>query len=113
MDRDGFDQACRTLPAVTMVVQWGESQVYKVGGKMFASLGVDDSLSVKCTEIAYRMLTEDETGRRAPYSSGGNWLGLDRLDVIPDDDLRALIAQSHALIAARLTRAVRAELGIG
>ena len=36
MTPDAFDAARRALPAVTMVVQWGDANVYKVGGKVFA-----------------------------------------------------------------------------
>jgi len=113
MTREGFDAACRALPAVTMVVQWGESQVYKVGGKVFALLGRDDSCSLKTSEIAYMALTEAGLGRRMPYSSGGNWIAFPTLDTLPDEELTALLAQSHSLIAGKLTRAVRRELGLG
>ena len=112
MTREGFDAACRALPAVTMVVQWGESQVYKVGGKMFALLGADSGCSLKCTEIAYMALTEAGLGRKMPYSSGGNWIAFPTLGTLPDEELTALLVQSHALVAAKLTRAVRKELGL-
>ena len=113
MTREGFDAACRALPAVTMVVQWGDSQVYKVGGKMFALLGSDDGCSLKCSEIAYMALTEAGVGRKMPYSTGGFWIAFDTLDTLPADELQGLLAQSHALIAAKLTRKARAELGLG
>lgn len=113
MDREGFDRVCRALPGVTMVVQWGESQVYKVGGKMFASLGVSDTWSVKASEIAYMALTESGAGHRAHYSTPGtHWIGFDTLDALPDEEAAELIANSHALIAAKLTRKARAELGL-
>jgi predicted DNA-binding protein (MmcQ/YjbR family) len=112
MTREGFDAACRALPAVTMVVQWGESQVYKVGGRMFALLGSDDGCSLKCSEIAYMALTVAGTGRKMPYSSGGNWIAFPTLDTLPDEELTALLAQSHALIVAKLTRAARRDLGL-
>ena len=112
MTREEFDAACRALPAVTMVVQWGDSQVYKVGGRMFALLGSDDHCSLKATEIAYHALTEAGTGRKMPYSSGGGWIAF-APDALTDEELTALLAQSHALIVAKLTRAVRRELGLG
>jgi predicted DNA-binding protein (MmcQ/YjbR family) len=33
-------------------------------------------------------------------------------DALPDHELKAYLAQAHALIAARLTRAVRRSLGL-
>jgi predicted DNA-binding protein (MmcQ/YjbR family) len=31
-----------SLPHATLVVQWGDSRVFKVGGKMFAVIGFND-----------------------------------------------------------------------
>ena len=112
MTREGFDAAARALPAVTMVVQWGDSQVYKVGGKMFALLARDGSCSLKASEIAYMALTEAGLGHKMPYSSGGGWIAFPTLTTLPDEELTALLARSHALIAAKLTRKARAELGL-
>jgi predicted DNA-binding protein (MmcQ/YjbR family) len=36
MRLEAFDALCASLPGATMVVQWGESHVHKVGGKVFA-----------------------------------------------------------------------------
>lgn len=36
MTRDEFDGYCRSLKATTNVIQWGNSSVWKVGGKIFA-----------------------------------------------------------------------------
>ncbi len=112
MTREGFDAVCRALPAVTMVVQWGDSQVYKVGGKVFCWLGPESTVTFKCTEIAYEMLTAAGVGFRAPYTTGGTWVGVGSLDALPDEDLAAYLRQAHGLIAAKLTRKARAELGL-
>ncbi|WP_308238112.1 MmcQ/YjbR family DNA-binding protein [Phenylobacterium sp. J367] len=59
------------LPATTKVVQWGGSDVYKVGGKVFAICG-DESLSFKVSEIGFVVLTEDGgPGRQAPLLRQG------------------------------------------
>jgi predicted DNA-binding protein (MmcQ/YjbR family) len=39
MDYDDYNNFCRSLPATTYVVQWGNSHVWKVGGKVFAIAG--------------------------------------------------------------------------
>ncbi|MDB6062736.1 MAG: hypothetical protein JWM78_2839 [Verrucomicrobiaceae bacterium] len=36
MTRDQFNDFCRALPATSRVVQWSDSDVWKVGGKVFA-----------------------------------------------------------------------------
>ena len=99
------------LPAVTHVVQWGGSDVYKVGGKVFAVCGFDDGLAFKVTEIGFVVLTDDGPGRQAPYFAKGHWVVVDMDDLDPAD-VAGWLATAHSLVAAKLTRAVRAELGL-
>ncbi|WP_348541452.1 MmcQ/YjbR family DNA-binding protein [Sulfitobacter albidus] len=40
MTRDELCQFCASLPHATHVVQWGGADVYKVGGKLFAVVGM-------------------------------------------------------------------------
>ena len=100
------------LSAATHIVQWGGSDVYKVGGKVFAICGLAGGLSFKVSEIGFMALTEGGPARQAPYLAKGHWVIVDLEDVTPDD-LESWLASSHALVAAKLTRAVRRELGLG
>ena len=99
------------LPAATKVVQWGGSDVYKVGGKVFAICGLRGGLSFKVSEIGFEVLTSDGPGRQAPYLAKGHWVLVD-LDALDPQDASGWIATAHGLIAGKLTRAVRAELGL-
>jgi predicted DNA-binding protein (MmcQ/YjbR family) len=110
--REEVEAAAFALPAVSKVVQWGGSDVYKVGGKVFAICGLGSGLSFKTTEIGFMALTEGGPGRRAPYLSQGNWVAVD-MDAIEGADLADWLATSHALMAAKLTRAARREAGLG
>jgi predicted DNA-binding protein (MmcQ/YjbR family) len=98
------------LPAASHVVQWGDSDVFKVGGKVFAICG-DDGFSFKVTEIGFMALTEGGPARQAPYLAKGQWVFVP-LDDASDDDLAGWLATSHGLIAEKLTRKLRAELGL-
>lgn len=113
MTRDDFDAACRALPAVSMVVQWGDSQVYKVADKVFCWLGPADTVTLKVSEIVYHALTESGVGGKAQYTQAGTgWLGLPSLTSLPDDQLTGLLADAHAMIAAKLTKAKRMAAGL-
>ena len=95
-----------------MVVQWGNSNVYKVGSKVFA-IAADDSVSFKASEIAYEAYVSGGRGARAPYTqAGSNWLNLAPLAEQDRAEVAGLLADSHALVAAKLTRKARAELGL-
>ena len=99
------------LPAVTKVIQWGDSNVYKVGGKVFAICGLPGGLSFKVSPIGFVVLTEDGPGRQAPYCAKGHWVNV-ALDGAPDGDLADWLTTAHALIAAKLTRKAKLELGL-
>ena len=109
MTREEIEACALSLPATTKVVQWGGSDVYKVGGKVFAICG--DGLSFKVSEIAFEVLTSDGLGRQAPYCAKGQWVNI-ALERMEPEDCRGWLATAHTLIAAKLTKKARAELGL-
>lgn len=112
MTRDEIQAVALALPAATHIVQWGGSDVYKVGGKVFAVVGIADGLAFKVSEIGFMVLTDEGgPGRQAPYFAKGHWVIVD-LDGNDIEDAAGWIATSHSLIAAKLTRAAKAELGL-
>lgn len=112
MTKDELHAAAMALPAATHVVQWGGSDVYKVGGKVFAVCGIADGLAFKVTEIGFMVLTDEGgPGRQAPYFAKGHWVIVD-IDGTDIEDAAGWIATSHSLIAGKLTKATKAELGL-
>jgi predicted DNA-binding protein (MmcQ/YjbR family) len=110
-----FNTFCAKLPAATHVVQWGGHDVWKVGGKVFAIGGEDEGVlrvSFKVTPIAFEMLKDTPGCIPAPYlaSRGMTWIQA-ACDVFPGDDLCAYLTVSHQLVAERLTKKARRELG--
>jgi predicted DNA-binding protein (MmcQ/YjbR family) len=112
MTTEEIEAAAMALPAVTKVVQWGDSNVYKVGGKVFAMCHPSGGLSFKVSPVGFVALTEGGPGRQAPYCAKGHWVAVD-LDAADDGDFRDWLANAHGLIAAKLTRAKKLELGLG
>ena len=92
-----LDQAL-ALPATTLSVQWGDAQVIKVGGRIFAIIGADGGLSFKA--------------RPAPYLARAKWVRFDDPTALNLADTADWLATAHALVAAKLTRAQRRELGL-
>jgi predicted DNA-binding protein (MmcQ/YjbR family) len=117
MTRDGFNGFCAGLPATTHVVQWGGSDVWKVGGKVFA-IGVPQAktmlVTFKASPLSYDLLRAQPGLRPAPYlaSRGFTWIQHYAKPGLSDADLRAYLTQSHGLVALGLSRRKRAELGL-
>lgn len=117
MTRDEFNEFCKSLKATTHVVQWGNSDVWKVGGKVFAICGWNkdaDAFTFKVSEIAFEVLQDQPGIRPAPYlaSRGFKWLQHFEEPGLPDPELRNHITLSYDMIVAGLTRKKRAELDL-
>ena len=95
-----------------MDVQWGEDHVYKVGGRMFAVGGLHGQCSIKVSDIAFEALVESGAARPAPYLARAKWVRFDELARVNDAEMISWLANAHALVAAKLTRAARRELGL-
>ena len=107
-----LDTFCRSLPAATMSLQWGEHQVYKVGGKMFAVVTERGTASFKANDVAFEMLVETGQARPSPYMARAQWLYVDDIKQFPPAELRQYIAASHALVVKKLTKKAQRELGL-
>lgn len=117
MTRDDYNSFCATLPATTHVVQWGNADVWKVGGKVFAVCGWADgapAVTFKASDIAYEVLQDQPGIRPAPYlaSRGMKWLQVYGEPGLSDDSLKEHIVASYDMVVAKLTKKLRAELGV-
>lgn len=119
MTYDEYNAFCSSLPAATHVVQWGGAHVWKVGGKVFAiggwSSGDEPYVTFKCSGIAFEMLKDQPGLRPAPYlaSRGFKWIQMHGEPGLSDEDLKLYLVESHRLVSQKLTKKLRAELGLG
>lgn len=110
-DRDSYRQFILGLPAATLHEQW-EALVGKVGGKVFCLQGnANGELVFKVGEIAFDGLTSMEGIGQAAYFAKRQWVRV-APGALEDDLLAGYIRESHRLVAAKLTRKLRAELGL-
>ncbi|UTW58209.1 MmcQ/YjbR family DNA-binding protein [Kordiimonas sp. SCSIO 12603] len=117
MTRDEFDAFCASLKATTNVIQWGDSSVWKVGGKIFAIAGIwgegaHTKVSFKCSELSYQILCELEGVVPAPYLARAKWVQVQEDGALSDDDIKSYIEEAHEIIAGKLTKKLRTELGL-
>lgn len=102
MNIDSIRAYCLSFPQTTEKLQWGDALCFKVGGKMFAVLGLDClRLTFKCTPDTFADLIERENIRPAPYVGRYKWVELGRLDALRDDETKELIRQSYEVVAAK------------
>lgn len=110
MTRDTVNQICATFPGAELSDPWGGGHdAWKVGGKMFACIGVaNDGVSVKTDSIEMaQMLIEAGVGVKAPYFHR-SWIRLS-FDA-PEEELRHRLRASYQIIRNGLPKKVQATL---
>jgi predicted DNA-binding protein (MmcQ/YjbR family) len=102
MNTEAIREFCLSFPHATENLQWGDDLCFKVRGKIFVMLGLDNPrLCFKCTPDIFAELIEREDIRPAPYVGRYKWVMLDRIDAVRWDELQELIRQSFEMVAAK------------
>lgn len=118
MTIDEFNHFCKALPHTTHVVQWGNAEVWKIGGKVFAkgSIGKDGhpAFTFKTSEQNYYFLEEKPGYRPAPYlaSRGMKWIQQYNCDSNEDEELEYYLSASFKLVSLGLTKKMQKDLGL-
>ena len=102
------------------MVQWGNADVWKIGGKIFAigsRWGADNSeldvkISFKCSDLSYSLLIQEPGIIPAPYLARAKWVQIESPSALSDEDIGNYIRAAYDIIVLKLTRAVRRELGL-
>lgn len=98
-------------------MQWGDSHVWKVGGKVFAIGGwaqEKPAYTFKVTPRDYEILCDQPGLRPAPYlaSRGMKWIQHYDKPGLSDKELKEYIRQSYELVVNGLSKKLRQELGL-
>ena len=117
-ERAGFEAFILALPATTLVHQWGDASVGKVGGKIFALFGAGvtgspAAISFKCSDMAFEMLPELEGIGPAPYLARAKWVVVEAGSPLSRAEVAGYVREAHRLVASKLTRRMKSELGLG
>ncbi|WP_428774790.1 MmcQ/YjbR family DNA-binding protein [Vibrio sp.] len=118
MDHYGFNQFCNALPATTHVVQWGNSDVWKVGGKVFAigtrSKSGEPAFTFKTSDLNFEFLRDSDGYIPAPYfaSRGMKWIQQVATSGSLDEELKYYLSESYRIVALGLSKRKQKELGI-
>lgn len=118
MTYDEYNDYCNLLPATSYIVQWGDSHVWKVGGKVFAIGGWEkldkQAFTFKTLEQDFEFLRNQTGYRPAPYmaSRGMKWIQQYDGSEREDEELKYYIRESHRIVSLGLTKKKQRELGL-
>jgi predicted DNA-binding protein (MmcQ/YjbR family) len=116
MDIEAIRRYCLGLPHTGEVVQWGGALVLKVDGKMFVVASLEPGpvrLSFKASAENFVELCERPDIIPAPYMARAQWVCLERLNAVPDGELRELLSEAYRLVFERLPKKRQADLQTG
>jgi predicted DNA-binding protein (MmcQ/YjbR family) len=101
MKVDEIREYCLGFPDATETLQWGDDLCFKIRGKIFAIVGLDNPrLCFKCAPDVFADLIEREDLHPAPYVGRYKWVMADRLDALGAGETKDLIRQSYSMVAA-------------
>ena len=114
MDIEQVHAHCLSFPHVTEVVLWGNDLVFKIGGKMFAVIGLDSAsdhcMSFKCTPEKFAELIERNGISPAPYVARYHWVALERFSALSEKELKSLLRTAYDLVFEKLPKRAKADL---
>ncbi|MEO1790256.1 MAG: MmcQ/YjbR family DNA-binding protein [Pseudomonadota bacterium] len=111
MTRDDVNAYCATLPGAELSDPWGGGHdAWKVGGKMFACIGMMNvGVSVKTPDIeTAQLLIEMGRAERAPYFHK-SWV-LVPWGTVEVDELQDRLRTSYVIVRSGLTKKLQAML---
>ncbi|MFD2177812.1 MmcQ/YjbR family DNA-binding protein [Veronia pacifica] len=118
MNHEQFNAFCASLPSTTYVVQWGNSHVWKVGGKVFAvgtkSKDQQPAFTFKASELNFEFLKLQDGYIPAPYfaNRGMKWIQQVETSGQLDEELEYYLSESHRLVSLGLSKTKQRELGL-
>lgn len=114
IDIDSVREFCMSFHGATEQVQWEESLLFKVGGKIFVIYNMGDltpnRISLKCTPEFFEEMIENEYVIPAPYLARNKWITLQDGCRLKPGEIKELITNSYNLVFSKLTKKLQNEI---
>jgi len=115
MNIEDLQSICKGFRGVTTDIKWENHLCFNVGEKIFLITSPDTlpcSASFKVSEENFQALTEREGIIQARYFAKRQWVTIEDINLLNATDWKKYLSESHRLVALKLTKKKRTELGI-
>jgi predicted DNA-binding protein (MmcQ/YjbR family) len=118
MTYDEVSKFLLSLPGAELSIKWGSDHIFVVGSKMFAGMGPKpkkgetSGISFKADDMSFEILTKKRGITPAAYLARAKWVSMDKLDRLPDKQLKAYLTRAHAIVASGLSKKLQKSLGL-
>src|SRR5215475_12962250 len=115
MSLEKIREYCLSLTHATEEVLWQNDLVFKIGGKMFAVIGLDagpaSQFSFKCTPEEFAELTELDGIIPAPYAARYHWVAVEKPGALKQAEIKRLIKDAYETVKEKFAKKILARLG--
>jgi predicted DNA-binding protein (MmcQ/YjbR family) len=113
MNIESLQKICKSLPAVTEDIKWGNDLCFSIGKKMFCVIGlqIPSSASFKVKDEEFEEMSTREGLVPAPYVARYKWVLVTDLDKLSKKEWEFYINQSYHLVKSKLPKKILNELG--
>lgn len=110
MDIESFREYCLNLPGTTEGMKWGYL-CFMIEEKIYVIIAIDEGtrFSIKCNPDDFDSLTARNGIAQAYHLAKRQWIGVENLDVLNDQELKSRVADSRALVLAKLPKKTQAK----
>lgn len=110
MDIESFREYCLSLPGTTEGMKWGYL-CFMIEEKIYIIIAIDEEtrFSIKCNPDDFDSLTARDGIGQAYHLAKRQWIGVENLDVLNDQELKSRVADSRALVLAKLPKKTQAK----
>ncbi|WP_443938337.1 MmcQ/YjbR family DNA-binding protein [Pedobacter sp. MW01-1-1] len=110
MDIERFREYCLSLPGTTEGMKW-EHLCFMIEEKIYIIIALEEgpSFAIKCNPEEFDELVARPGIKQAYHLAKRQWIGCESLDVFNEVELKARVAESRALVLAKLPKKVQAK----
>lgn len=109
MDIESLRDYCLSLKGATEGMKW-DHLCFMIEEKIFVLASLEDGrLCMKCDPEDFDGLTARPGIKQAAHFAKRQWIVLESIDVLPSAELQRRIADSRALVLAKLPKKIQAK----
>lgn len=110
MNIESFREYCLSLPGTTEGMKW-DHLCFMIEEKIYIIIAIDEGcrFSIKCNPEDFDELTARDGISQAYHLAKRQWIMVENLEVFNDQELKARVADSRAMVLAKLPKKTQAK----
>lgn len=110
MDIESFREYCLSLPGTTEGMKW-EHLCFMIEEKIYVIIAIDEGnrFSIKCNPDEFEELAARDGIAQAYHLAKRQWIQIENLEVLNDKELKSRVADSRAMVLAKLPKKTQAK----